>query len=91
MEKSNKLTRALKAASEEGIDLTQLHERLSLTPTERLWKNFRMAAVVEQLRKAVKNTVTESDIEKLLGRAKDLRVLPELEALLEIRKREEEN
>jgi hypothetical protein len=50
-----------------------------------------MAAVVEQLRKAVKNTVTESDIEKLLGRAKDLRVLPELEALSEIRKREEEN
>jgi len=52
MEKSKKLTRALKAASEEGIDLSQLYERLSLTPTERLRKNFRMAAVVEQLRKA---------------------------------------
>jgi hypothetical protein len=28
---------------------------------------------------------------RAVGRAKDLRVLPELEALLEIRKREEEN
>lgn len=53
MSETNELTAALKPASdEEGIDLSQLYERLSLTPTERLRKNFRMAAVVEELRKA---------------------------------------
>jgi len=47
------LTAALKRVSdEEGIDLSQLYERLSLTPTERLRKNFRMAVAVEELRKA---------------------------------------
>jgi hypothetical protein len=43
---------ALKRVVEEGIDLSQLYERMSLTPTERLRKNFRMAAAVEELRKA---------------------------------------
>jgi hypothetical protein len=52
MSETNKLTAALKRVSEEGIDLSQLYERLSLTPTERLRKNFRMAAAVEELRKA---------------------------------------
>lgn len=47
------LTPALKRASEEeGIDLSQLFQRLSLTPTERLRKNFRMAAALTELRKA---------------------------------------
>jgi hypothetical protein len=40
MEKSNKLTRALKAASEEGIDLSQLYERLSLTPNRPALEEF---------------------------------------------------
>ena len=53
MVETKKLTDALKRASDdEGIDLSQLYERLSLTPTERLRKNFRMAATVEELRKA---------------------------------------
>ena len=53
MSETNKLTAALKRArDEEGIDLSQLYERLSLTPTERLRKNFRMAVAVEELRKA---------------------------------------
>lgn len=47
-----KLAPELKEAREEGIDLSQLYERLSLTPTERLRRNFRMAAAVEALRKA---------------------------------------
>jgi len=52
MRVSSKLSPALKKASDEGIDLSQLYERLSLTPTERLRKNFRMALAVEELRKA---------------------------------------
>jgi len=53
MSETNKLTAGLKRVSdEEGIDLSQLYERLSLTPTERLRKNFRMAVAVEELRKA---------------------------------------
>ena len=48
----NELPPALKRASEEGIDLSQLYERMSLTPTERLRKDFRMAAAVRELRKA---------------------------------------
>jgi hypothetical protein len=53
MSETNKLTAALKRArDEEGIDLSQLYERLSLTPTERLRKNFRMALAIEELRKA---------------------------------------
>ena len=48
----NNLASALKRAGEEGIDLSQLYERMSLTPTERLRRNFRMAAAVEELRKA---------------------------------------
>ena len=53
MPEHHKLPPALKRASdEEGIDLSQLYERLSLTPTDRLRKNFRMAVAVEELRKA---------------------------------------
>ena len=53
MSETNNLTVALKQLSDkEGIDLSQLYERLSLTPTERLQKNFRMAVAVEELRKA---------------------------------------
>jgi hypothetical protein len=53
MSETNKLIAALKRATDEaGIDLSQLYERLSLTPTERLRKNFRMAVAVEELRKA---------------------------------------
>ena len=48
----NNLPSALKRAGEEGIDLSQLYQRMSLTPTERLRRNFRMAAAVEELRKA---------------------------------------
>jgi hypothetical protein len=51
-EVQNKLPAALKHASEEGIDLSQLYERRSLTPTERLQKHFRMATAIEELRKA---------------------------------------
>jgi hypothetical protein len=51
-EVQNKLPGALKHASEEGIDLSQLYERRSLTPTERLQKHFRMAAAIDELRKA---------------------------------------
>ena len=52
MERSERVTPALKKAHEEGIDLSQLHERLSLTPTERIRRNFRMALVFEELRRA---------------------------------------
>ncbi len=52
MGRSEKLTLALKKAREEGIDLTQLYERLSWTPTERIKRNFRMAVAFEELRRA---------------------------------------
>jgi hypothetical protein len=52
MRETKKLTPALERASDQGIDLSQLYERLSLTPTERLRKNFRMAVAVEEMRKA---------------------------------------
>ena len=52
MRRSEKLTPALKKAEEEGIDLSQLYERLSLTPTERVRKNFRMALAFEELKRA---------------------------------------
>ena len=52
MGQSERLTPALKKVREEGIDLSQLYERLSLTPTERIRRNFRMALSVEELRKA---------------------------------------
>jgi len=51
-ETQNSLPPALKRASEEGIDLSQLYERMALTPTERLRKHFRMAAAIHELRKA---------------------------------------
>ena len=52
VQETRTLTPALKRASEQGIDLSQLYERLALTPTERLRRNFRMAIAVEELRKA---------------------------------------
>ena len=52
MGRSEKSTPALKKAPEEGIDLSQLYERLSWTPTERLKRNYRAAAAFEELRKA---------------------------------------
>jgi len=42
MGQSERLTPALKKALEEGIDLSQLYERLSWTPTERIQKNLQM-------------------------------------------------
>jgi hypothetical protein len=52
MGRSEKLTPALKKAQEEGIDLSQLYERLSWTPTERLKRNYDAAEAFEELRKA---------------------------------------
>lgn len=53
MSEHHKLPQAPKCVgNEDGIDLSQLYERLSLTPTERLRRNFRMAVAVEELRKA---------------------------------------
>ena len=53
MPEHHKLPPTLKCVSDkEGIDLSQLYERLSLSPTERLRKNFRAAAAVEEFRKA---------------------------------------
>jgi hypothetical protein len=52
MERSEKLTPALIKAQEEGIDLTQLYERLSWTPTERLKRNYDTAEAFEELKKA---------------------------------------
>lgn len=51
-EPSNASSEAEKIHTEEGIDLSQLYERLALTPTERLRKNFRMAIAIQALRKA---------------------------------------
>ena len=47
-----RLTPALMKAHEEGIDLSQLYERLSLTPTERIQRNLQMIDLVQELRKA---------------------------------------
>lgn len=55
-----------KKAPEEGIDLSQLYERLSWTPTERLKRNYRAAAAFEELRKAGRGTVAATDVEKIL-------------------------
>lgn len=52
MGESERLTPALKKAREEGIDLSQLHERLSWTPTERIKRNYRAAVAFEELRRA---------------------------------------
>jgi len=52
MGKSESLTPALKKAREEGIDLSQLYERLSWTPTERIQKNLQMLDLANELRKA---------------------------------------
>ncbi len=52
MEQSERVTPALKKAREEGVDLSQLYERLSWTPTERLRRNYDTAEAFEELRKA---------------------------------------
>ena len=52
MGRSEKLTPALKKAQEQGIDLSQLYERLSWTPTERIQKNLQMLDFAIELRKA---------------------------------------
>lgn len=39
---------------ENGVDLTLIHRRLGMTPTERLQEHFRFMAVVEALRNAKK-------------------------------------
>ncbi len=52
MKQIERLTPALKRAHEEGIDLSQLYERLSLTPTERIKRNFSAALAFEELRRA---------------------------------------
>ena len=39
-------------AQEEGIDLSQLYERLSWTPTKRLVRNYDTATAFEEMRKA---------------------------------------
>ena len=46
------LTPALKKAREEGIDLSQLYERLSWTHTERIEKHLQMLEFANELRKA---------------------------------------
>jgi hypothetical protein len=66
MEPSEKLTPALKKAQEAGVDLTLLYERLSWTPTERIWRNYETAEAFEELRKAGKGIVLATNIEKLL-------------------------
>ncbi|MCZ6626007.1 MAG: hypothetical protein O7B35_17545 [Deltaproteobacteria bacterium] len=52
MRRIEDLTPAIKKAREEGIDLSQLYERLSWTPTERLRRNYDTAEAFEELRKA---------------------------------------
>jgi hypothetical protein len=52
MERSEKLTPALKKAQEHGIDLSLLYERLSWTPTDRLKRNYDAAETFEEFRKA---------------------------------------
>lgn len=52
MGRSETPTPALKKAQEEGIDLSQLYERLSWTPTERIERNYETAEAFEELRKA---------------------------------------
>lgn len=52
MGRNDKLTPALKKAQEEGVDLSQLYERLSWTPTERIQKHLQMLEFANELRKA---------------------------------------
>jgi hypothetical protein len=52
MEEIEELTPAFKRAYEEGIDLSQLSERLSLSATERIQKNLQMLHLAAELRKA---------------------------------------
>jgi len=52
MDRHTDLAAPSKEALEEGIDLSQLYERLHLTPTERIKRNFRMLRLAEELRRA---------------------------------------
>ncbi len=52
MERSEKLTPALKKAQEEGIYLTLLYERLSWTPAERIEKHLQTLEFANELAKA---------------------------------------
>lgn len=52
MRTSDQVTPTLRNAQEEGIDLSQLYECLSLTPTERILKNLQMLALAKECRKA---------------------------------------
>jgi hypothetical protein len=51
MDQYNNLAAPLKQAVEDGVDLTQLYERLRLTPTQRIKKHFQMLRLAEELRK----------------------------------------
>jgi len=52
MDRSSDLAAPLKEAMEDGVDLTQLYERLRLTPTQRIKKHFQMLRLAQELRKA---------------------------------------
>lgn len=51
MDPSTDLPVPLKEALEDGVDLTQLYERLGLTPTQRIKKHFQMLRLAQELRK----------------------------------------
>ncbi|HID87832.1 MAG TPA: hypothetical protein EYP55_10730 [Anaerolineae bacterium] len=72
---------------EEGIDISLLYERLSWSPIKRIERHRQALEFAERLREAGKRK-REGLIasKKAAGRPKDLRLIPELEALLEIRK-----
>ena len=46
------VTKALEEARKQGIDLTQLYERSSWTPTERIKSHFKMLKLAKELRRA---------------------------------------
>lgn len=52
MDRSRELPASLQEAVEDGVDLTQLSERLRLTPTQRIKKHFQMLRLAQELRKA---------------------------------------
>ena len=47
-----KLPEAAKKSLEEDVDLSQLYERLRMTPTQRIQRSFQMLRLAEELRKA---------------------------------------
>jgi len=52
MDPDRHLTAPLNKAAEEELDLSQLYERLRLTATERIKRNFQMLRLAEELRRA---------------------------------------